>query len=298
MSAIGLTHEFHPWICQPLEASCFFVGSPKVFATSATAQRQPPRCWLWFQRPGLLLGAAGFPGSSRDGWFGWFNVWSGFISCWYIIYISCIYIYIYLYTSFPHPLIPVIPAFELYWVWNCKGFQVPRCEKFKARASWLETYRCFGGFQVSLVLFGCHDVGMATPFVETMFDGNVPTDPTTDSFPQKMPMNFRQRDHRWYDLSLLEVLLVSGMLAFSFPTLYLGTHMDQFFSSASRMCSVYQRMEWPGAISVKFSTRLEYVTALRISWDPPMEGGMNLYDAGVYWSSKWRHVWWVFGYLG
>ncbi len=25
---------------------------------------------------------------------------------------------------------------------------------------------------------------------------------------------------------------------------------------------------------------------------------MNLYDAGVYWSSKWRQFWGVFGYLG
>ena len=25
--------------------------------------------------------------------------------------------------------------------------------------------------------------------------------------------------------------------------------------------------------------------------DPPMEGWTNLYDAGVFWSSKWRQFW-------
>ncbi len=28
----------------------------EVFATSATAQRHPPQCWLWFHTPGLLSG--------------------------------------------------------------------------------------------------------------------------------------------------------------------------------------------------------------------------------------------------
>ena len=32
---------------------------------------------------------------------------------------------------------------------------------------------------------------------------------------------------------------------------------------------------------------------LRISYDLPMEGWMNLQFAGVFWSPEWRHYWGV-----
>ena len=37
---------------------------------------------------------------------------------------------------------------------------------------------------------------------------------------------------------------------------------------------------------------------VRISRDPPMEGWKNLYDAGVFWSSKWRQAFEGSEYLG
>ena len=136
------------------------------------------------------------------------------------IYIS---IYIYLYTSFPHPLIPVIPAFELYWFWNCKGFQVPRCEMGGPGLLDWKRVDVLGAFCILGAPNGCHDVGMAVHLLLKPWNWwNVPTESHWLFGPPFCPWIF---DKGIIDgmifFRLLEVLLVSGMLAFSFPTLYL-----------------------------------------------------------------------------
>ena len=88
----------------------------------------------------------------------WFNVLSGFISCYIYhmyIYIWYIYIYIiYIYTVFIFMFIYIPPFPTPLYLWfpplSCIGFgiaKVSKCQgvKWEARASWLETYRCFGG---------------------------------------------------------------------------------------------------------------------------------------------------------
>ena len=130
----------------------------------------------------------------------WFNVLSRFISCWYNIYIYTVFIYLYIYISIYIPPYTCDSRLWVVLVLELQRFPIAKVWNGKPRASWLETYRnvlgacCILGAQGDVIMMW----GWQHLLLKPWNWWNVPTESHWLFSTKIMPMNFRQRDHRWY----------------------------------------------------------------------------------------------------